>query len=242
LLGRLLSVQASQSPGLKASAEFQRLARGLPVEGNSWAFVGERFGETLGRVQNAMTRQAAGGQLAFAPYEAIEKLMGLAKNQSSFGVGWQDAEGAQSVTQGTQEPASVLMGAAVVAPVAIMAGMTLPALARAKPKAQEISCVNNLKQIGLALRIYATDHEDVFPPDLQSIQEELALPAVLVCPSQPGADRLRGLSWSEFDFDQCIYEYLEPGLKAGEKAFDTPVVRCKIHGSVVRADGSVQRQ
>ena len=44
-----------------------------------------------------------------------------------------------------------------------LAGIVLPALARAKAKAQRISCVNNLKQVGISIRIYATDNQDRSP-------------------------------------------------------------------------------
>jgi type II secretory pathway pseudopilin PulG len=51
----------------------------------------------------------------------------------------------------------------VIAIIAILAAMLLPALARAKARAQRINCVNNLKQVGLSFRTFALDNGDIFP-------------------------------------------------------------------------------
>jgi prepilin-type N-terminal cleavage/methylation domain-containing protein len=51
----------------------------------------------------------------------------------------------------------------VIAIIAILAAMLLPALARAKARAQRINCTNNLKQVGLSFKTWALDNQDRFP-------------------------------------------------------------------------------
>src|SRR6266568_455150 len=53
----------------------------------------------------------------------------------------------------------------VIAIIAILAGLLLPALAKAKTKAQGVMCLNNLKQLGLSWIMYAGDNNDRIPPN-----------------------------------------------------------------------------
>jgi prepilin-type N-terminal cleavage/methylation domain-containing protein len=92
----------------------------------------------------------------------------------------------------------------VIAIIAILAGMLLPALAKAKARAQRINCVSNIKQIGVAFRLFANDNEGRYPNlsgtyaagggdgnngsnsawgNFAAAGNELTSPKVLICPS-----------------------------------------------------------
>jgi prepilin-type N-terminal cleavage/methylation domain-containing protein len=77
----------------------------------------------------------------------------------------------------------------VIAIIAILAAMLLPALARAKEMAKRISCVNNVKQLGLAATMYVDDNDGYYPPRVYrkrwttSLQPYYVDIKLLKCPS-----------------------------------------------------------
>ncbi len=52
----------------------------------------------------------------------------------------------------------------VIAIIAILASMLLPSLGRAKEQARMTQCLNNLRQIGMSIKLYTDDHNSKFPP------------------------------------------------------------------------------
>jgi prepilin-type N-terminal cleavage/methylation domain-containing protein/prepilin-type processing-associated H-X9-DG protein len=113
----------------------------------------------------------------------------------------------------------------VIAIIAILAAMLLPALASAKARAQRIACVNNLKQNGLALRLWADDHNDKYPWRVSQSQgggepdgtgnanvsfqfclasNELATPKILLCPTD--IERVAATNFSTCSTNNVSYD------------------------------------
>jgi prepilin-type N-terminal cleavage/methylation domain-containing protein/prepilin-type processing-associated H-X9-DG protein len=130
----------------------------------------------------------------------------------------------------------------VIAIIGILASMLLPALAKAKESARRIACVNDLRQLGFAVRMYVDDNEGQFPPRSASgtawpnrLRENYIDLRLLVCPSDPSpggnpvttnADRaLRSYiinGWNDYFEDQGIAFGAIAGKPMPESAIKLP--------------------
>jgi len=146
--------------------------------------------------------------------------------------------------------------------IGILAGLLLPALAKAKQKAQLAVCENNLRQIGLAFRVWEGSHGNQYPfnvstnaggtrefsamgPDgfdknswmhFQAISNELLNPRLLICPAD-------GSRMVAMDFDHIqpvnVSYIIHSGLTVNDNNPQVALAYCPVHHNVLLADGSV---
>jgi prepilin-type processing-associated H-X9-DG protein len=105
--------------------------------------------------------------------------------------------------------------------VIILVGMITPPSHGSREKARGIKCVNNLKNVGLALRIYATDNHDRFPWEIpnqkdviqinylsdpanyiRGLSNELTIPKIVLCPADT---RKEATNWIQFSRTNLSY-------------------------------------
>jgi prepilin-type processing-associated H-X9-DG protein len=119
----------------------------------------------------------------------------------------------------------------VIAIIAILAAMLLPALSRAKARALNVNCISNLKQLEVCWHLYVVDNRDLLPPN-DSI-------SVISAENTNGTIDARGLSWCP---DHPMTDTTPSNLELGVLyPYNTsvPIYHCPADSSTVQApDGT----
>jgi hypothetical protein len=110
----------------------------------------------------------------------------------------------------------------------------------AQQRAERLACVNNLKQVGLATRVWALDNNDRFPASLVVMSNELSTVKVLICPSDKSKQSFTSVSWSEFRDAMSSYQFF--GNETDDTDPQSILSFCPIHYNFGLADGSVQQK
>src|SRR6266702_7259623 len=205
-----LSSQSNQLKSARASAseieELRRQNHELQANRTSAADSGGADARDLARLRNEVgQRRKQAAEAATLRAQAAE----AAQLRAQLAAATQDLARAQSE----------LADAAKLSPEQMQ---------QLKGEAQSVQCVSNLKQIGLAALIWANDHQNVFPPDLVSMKDELGSPRILFCPADAAA--IRVTDWSQLNPSAISYRFLNPN---GNESDPTKLLAtCPIHGHV----------
>ena len=173
LAKRMVAAHNGDESGLTGTDEFKRLAKGLDLKGNHFFFASEIIGKTVAPIIEAAMENAE------LPPGFPEIDWAAAYNMQMLGLVRVEPDGFVVENHSTSGLFNSVAMQTGVVPVAVGAGMLLPALGKAKTKAQRIACIGNLKHIAIATRIYAIDNQDRYPwqvPQAEGGTAEVATP------------------------------------------------------------------
>ena len=162
LAANVLATQADPDTGLRGTAEFKKLTKGMELKGNQFTFMSGRVAGTSGNI----LKQGMAAETAMLP-EPVQnlavRLMTLSmKGQVSVLQVMPEGFLVHSHTEGIGYDSAMLAVVGVV-PVAVIgtAAVVLPAAQGARQKAREAQSANNLKQLAVAIHMFHEENESL---------------------------------------------------------------------------------
>lgn len=155
LIQEVLAVKSGQKPGLKATDEFKHLAKDMPVEGNRFVFMSERFGRTILQIQRETLQR--NGKVQPAQQQLLQSLFQPGTAGFCYSVSANTDEGWLTVGNSSQSPANTLVAFSAAVPAAL-AAIAIPNFVKAREVAQKNACINNLRQLDAAKAQWALEN------------------------------------------------------------------------------------
>ena len=238
LAGRVLSTRSGNWPGLTTSPEFARFANGLDLTGNQIRFVSPRVQDLAKETMDALRRtvfkvSATTGLVGFTLLELLV-VVALASpavgNSGTYKGGLTvmriqpDGLATEGHWANGMSQSAGISPPLVVAVVGILASMLLPALAKAKARANAIKSVNNAKQLGIGLIAHAGDNDDKLPDAgkwCDATLRDVGSARVYVSPQDPMAQARTeaGQKFSSYALNAAV-----AGKNLADLPFDTVLV------------------
>jgi type II secretory pathway pseudopilin PulG len=193
LAAKVIATQADPDTGLRGTAEFAKLTKGMELKGNQFTFMSSRVEGLYGKI----IKQGMAAEAAMLP----ESVQNLVVRLMTLGMSGQVTvlkvlpEGflVRTHTEGMGYDTAVLAVGAVV-PVAVIgtaAAVALPAVQGARQNAREAQSANNVRQLAIAIHTFHADNDQL--PDAAKWSDAL-LPFVgndkqiFISPTDPDAD------------------------------------------------------
>jgi prepilin-type processing-associated H-X9-DG protein len=233
--------------GLTETAAFKRVAAKLPQTGMGFSYLSPRLGDELSAaVEQAMQGERGGMHMAFMGM-IMTSVSSQLKGQESYAVSIRTKDGALALNTATLSLAQAFIGKTLTGPSMAMMPVVGMRVEQAQGRARTVSDAGNLKQIGMALRMYAADFDETFPSDLGMLMEKEYLKTGRVYVA-PGSSTQPPFTPAQLRGGRCDYLYFGAGMneRGNGNPSETPLA-CTKPGllpnnmiNVLYADGHVK--
>ncbi|QSH41950.1 hypothetical protein P0136_05385 [Lentisphaerota bacterium ZTH] len=152
---KIVKTMQGKGPRLVDQPEYKALLQGLPLDGNGFEFFSRRLVTIFGDIfRRAMAHRMAGNLI-----NDLEKSFSL-----DYLAVWQITDhGVLMTMNSNMDPAALLIFKTMIMPAGFNVGMLMPTLLKEHGRRRSIKQVSNLREAGMALKMYAMSHNDCFP-------------------------------------------------------------------------------